>query len=217
MNQRMDADDLEPVIIMAKPVDPVERKGGMRLNAQMKDEVVKKAMEHGFAKRHKELLKEEQALTKAFWLKNFGPAKLKHARALGEPFVMESKDHYGKAVPDGFRMQWCVGGQYLTMYTQMPVPTGHIGNGNKHFRVTDQTLIDRCRAWQAATDKLREEESKAQGTLMGMLLRITTYPSLEKNWPQGVKFYSHLPKAYPFRHQVPAVQIDELNAALGIG
>lgn len=45
---------------------------------------------------------------------------------------------------------------------------------------------------------------------------IGTFSSLEKNWPEGKPFYKHLPKAFPFRHQVPAVLVAELNKSLGI-
>ena len=208
-------DELEPVIIMAKPVDPVERKGGMRLNLMMKQEIVEKAMKAAFEKREKDLLKEEQALAKACWMKNFGPAKLKHARALGEPFARENRDNYGAHQPDGVRISWAIGGHYVPLRTQMPIPT-HPGQ-DKHWRINDEKLIERCRAWQSASEDLKKEKEKIYGTLTGMLQHITTYPSLEKNWPAGKKFYEHLPKKYPFRHQGPAVLIDELNAALGIG
>lgn len=57
--------ELEPVIIMARPVD---RKGGMRLNNEMKVQVIDKAMSHAFDKRQEAMLKEEQAISKLLWL-----------------------------------------------------------------------------------------------------------------------------------------------------
>lgn len=212
--------DLEQVIVMAKVLDPVERKGGMRLNSQMKEEVIAKAMAHGFDKKKADLQKEGAAICRAFFLKNFGAAVLKHAVAIkGTPFVLLDHDRYGrkfgtKDAQTPF-MRWNVGGQTVDL-PSIGLPQEVHSYDKKSFVIKDEALIERCRAYQDASEKLREKSNQTIATLQGMLSRITTYPSLEKNWPQGSKFYKHLPEAYPFRHQVPAVQIEQLNDALGL-
>lgn len=215
-----DKAELEQVIVMAKVVDPIERKGGMRLNASMKNEVLEKAMTHGFDKRKAALLKEELQLSKLFYLKAFGAAAIKHAQAIEHtPFVNVNRDHYGKKLAKDATVssRWNVGGQTVDVAINPEHPRDAFsGYWKQPYTIKDETLVERCRTWQADKEKYKADYAKTAATLTGMLGRITTYPSLEKNWPAGVKFYQHLPKAYPFRHQVPAILIDELNASLGL-
>jgi hypothetical protein len=183
----------------------------------MRASIVEKAMKQ-FEPREKALLKEEQAISKAAWMKNFGPAKLKHARALGEPFVIEGKDYYGKAKPEGTQVTWAFGdyGYRFALHTQLPVPS-HVGSDvAKYFRVKDEAICERAKAWHDAVTKLVAEKGKTQATLQALLNKVQTYNSLEKTWPEGKKFYQHIPTDWPHRHQVPAIQMSELNAALGI-
>lgn len=214
-----DTGELEQVIVMAHVVDPIDRKGGMRLNMAMKTEVIDKAMAHGFDKRKAALAKEEVALSRLFYNKAFGAAAIKHAVAIAHtPFVNVGRDHYGK-VDKGARYttRWNVGGQIVEIVVTNDQPRDAFGGYWKQpFTITDRALIERCREYQAAMEQYQIDHNKTGATLHGMLSRITTYPSLEKNWPAGKPFYKHLPTAYPFRHQVPAVMIDELNAALGV-
>lgn len=191
----------------------IERKGGMRLNSTMKNEIINKALSHAFDKRFAVLLKEEQALSKAFWLQKFGKAKLAHAIALGKPFALVCQNIYGNKEPNGVSVRFNVGGHALMLRCLLPVTAR---STLEDVVITDEALIARCRLWQDAILALSNEQQKVTGTLTGMLQGISTYASLEKNWPQGKAFYKHLPVAYPFRHQVPAVLVDELNTALGI-
>jgi hypothetical protein len=211
-------DGLEEVIILARPVDPAERQGGMRLNMEMKKEVVNNAIEHAFSKRYRDVMTEETSLQRECWMKCFGKATLAHAKALGQPFMADpAKDRYGNVSKDGLPIQFSISGQYYNLRGRMPQPFHGFPGGIKELRIKeDPDLLERVRAMYDARKKIDDEVIKVRSTLEAMLQRITTYPSLEKNWPAGKKFYQHLPKKYPFRHQVPAVLIDELNAALGI-
>lgn len=207
-------DGPQPVIVMGQVV---ERKGGMRLNTEMKEQVVKKALSHAFDKRQATALKEEHALSRLFWLKAFGSRALAAAKVLGEPFVFVCKDNYNKARPEGVSVTWNVGGQHVALRSTMPLPTilTH-GHRDKNLVIKDELLVNRCRNWQNDSEMLRTEYQKVQGTLIGMLQNISTYKSLETNWPEGKPFYKHLPAAFPHRHQVPAVLVNELNKALGL-
>lgn len=221
MRSSEDNDDLEQVIVMARIVDPVDRKGGMRLNAAMKAEVVEKAMKHGFDKRKEALLKEELQLSRLFYLEAFGLAVLKHARALADtPFVYIGRDRYGRKLnkTDQNIVRWNIGGQTVDAHVDNNYPIPPNSDTTKFVIRQDKSpaLVERCRAWQADVEKFNKEYQQTSATLKGMLERITTFPSLEKNWAAGQRFYKHLPTAYPFRHQVPAVMIDQLNASLGL-
>lgn len=214
---RNTSEDMTEVVVMAKLVDPSERQGGMRLNAEMKKEVVTKAIEHAFAKRQKVIDIEGVAIGTAAYRKCFSPATIKHATALGEPWVLVGKNHYGTATEINI-LQFCINGEYhnLTFPSSLPTPRHFSNEDRKYLRIKDDALAERNSTHIAAQQKLVEERNKVRATLEAMLARISTYPSLEKNWPAGKPFYKHLPTKYPFRHQVPAVLIDELNTALGI-
>lgn len=214
-NLEEDVSEVQNVIVQARVIDPKERQGGMRLNSEMKGEVIEKALAHAFDKRQEALLTREHAISKRAWLSIFGPAKLKHALALGEPWVRVDKDRYDQKTKDGVHVQFTFGFKALSMRTHLPIPR-HGFSDSKDTRVKDESVVADAVAWAEDVATLTAEAQKVSTTLTAMLARITTYPSLEKNWPAGKPFYKHLPKKYPFRHQVPAVLVSELNAALGI-
>lgn len=212
-----DISETQDVIIQARVLDPAERQGGMRLNATMKREVVERALDHAYNKRSKALEAEHLALGTACYRKCFSPATIKHALALGQPWVRTDIDVYGKQAAYN-TVQFAINGQYhyLPVPSTLPVPAYVGGDDKKFYRVNDAALAERVSTYISAMQKLHVERTKTEATLGAMLSRITTYPSLEKNWPAGKQFYKHLPQAYPYRHQVPAIMIDELNAALGV-
>lgn len=212
----------EKVMLIARPLTQdetnefIDRKGGMRLNSAMKGEIITKAMAHAFDKRIAAMLKEEQTLGRAFFMKAFGPDKLRHALALGQPFVSVNEDFYGKPLPDGVSQHWRAGGQTVAIRMKdLPLPNGGCRD-TKKFTVTDEKLVARCRAWQGDTETFHADHQKAYSTLQAMLASINTFKSLQTTWPEGKPFYKHLPKAYPHRHQVPATLVSDLNKALGI-
>lgn len=216
-NQVIQADDGDPEMIEATiMVKPSERQGGMRLNNAMKLQVLDKALAHAFNKRTAALLKEEHILARLFWLNKFGPAKLKAALFLGEPFAVVCKDRYNNPAPDGLATTWNVGGHHVGLRTLLPIPM-HGTLDSVRCVIKDEALVARCREWQDNKAALEKERERVRSTLSGMLGNIASYTTLEKNWPQGKPFYKHLPTAFPYRHQVPAVLIDQLNADLGIG
>lgn len=203
----------------------MDRTGGMRLNNVMKGQVVEKALAHAFDKREAALLKEEHAIAKACFITAFGTKAIAHLKGLGEPFAYVNKDGYGLPAPTGTPVQWWVGGQQFNLRVfDIPIPR-HLGrstgdHGKKNpFSITMEkhpNLVQRCRDWQDEGLKLTREKTKVATTLNAMLQGISTYKSLEKNWPEGRPFYKHLPKDFPFRHQVPATLVSELNKALGV-
>lgn len=204
----------------------IERTGGMRLNSAMKDQVIKKAIAHAFDKREAVLLKEEHAIAKALFVHAFGARAISLVKQLGEPFVYANMDGYGNEKNTGTTTTWYVGGQHVNVrLLDIPVPQRfgerlRRDHGKKNpFSVSmekNATLVERCRAWQDACVTLMKEMEKVKTTLGTMLQSISTYKSLEKNWPEGKPFYKHLPKEFPFRHQVPANLVSELNKALGV-
>lgn len=204
----------------------LDRTGGMRLNNTMKDQVIKKALAHAFDKREADLLHEEHALAKACFVHAFGSQAIQMLKKLGEPFAYANVNGYGNVEPEGTVTPWFISGQHVQLrLVDIPVPRRFgerfaYDHGKKNpFSITmdkNAKLVERVREWQDAVVKLTEERNKVKSTLGAMLQGISTYKSLEKNWPEGKPFYKHLPKEFPFRHQVPATLVSELNKALGI-
>ena len=59
-------------------------------------------------------------------------------------------------------------------------------------------------------------EGEAANTLKALLASVGTYASLEKEWPEGKKFYASLPGDFPGNTGLPMVQIKQLNTLLGL-
>lgn len=184
----------------------------MRLNAAMKQQVVQKAMDHKFKKRVADNKAECLALGTALWDHLYGHAKRAMAKVPPEFFHKTERvgPHYN---PNYFNAQFTVAAQRVALNLQpgtpIPYSKGMIVND-------DQKLIDRCRAWQGDCEDLKAEQEKVSGTLTAMLQSMQTYARLEADWPEGKRFYQSLPVDFPFNHQVPAVQVKELNALLGL-
>lgn len=211
----------EKMILISRPATPdeaevIERKGGLRLTNVMRESVIKKALDHAFSKRFAKLLEDEHKLSHLFMVKKFGSAKIEAALVLGEPWVLHNKDYNDSPREDGLAVNWRVGGQHVQVHHLDPIPRNCHHGAAKHFTITDEKLVAKSREWQEASEALRTESNKTQHTLAAMLQSITTFKSLETQWPEGKQFYKHLPKDFPYRHQVPATLVSELNKSLGI-
>jgi hypothetical protein len=207
--------------MISRPAEPdelevIDRKGGMRLNTAMRSSILKKAIAHAFDKRFAEMKREGQRLGHAAMVSIFGSAKLAMARRLGPPFAVSCEDHYGRPAPEGRQVAFRVAGRVHTLLVQDPMPR-HLGNEDaKFFTVKDGKLQERISAFADASQALAAERSKTETTLTAMLAGVQSFKSLQRSWPEGERFYKHLPKEFPFRHQVPATLVADLNKALGI-
>lgn len=183
----------------------------MRLNAAMKQQVKAKALDHTFKKRLAAHHTEGRAIGDAMWAHLYG----EHKRALAKvPVKFLSVT---EAVPSTrFNATFTVAGQRVALNVTPGTP-----NPFRHYdavmgSITDTVLVDRCRAWQGAADDLNSSYTRATETLSAMLKNIQTYGQLEKEWPEGKKFYRSLPADFPYQHQVPALRVKELNEMLGL-
>jgi hypothetical protein len=205
--------------MISRPASPeekevIERKGGLRLNVAMKKSVVDKAMFHAFGKRDADNQKLSQSLGHAAMVDCFGHARLKAAKTAGEPFVYICTDLYGNKQPQGNLTNFRVGYKTIPLLVQDPLPVRL--HDMKWFTVKAPDLQAKIQAFADDLEALNVERRKTQTTLESMLQNLQAYSSLERTWPEGKKFYKHLPVDYPFRHQVPATLVADLNKSLGI-
>lgn len=211
----------ERVIMISRPARPdeveaIERKGGIRLNQTMRQSILKKAYEHAFSRREKALTALSQELGHLAMVESFGAATLKTAAKLGAPWVTICRNAYGEPSPDGTQINFRVGYQTHALLVKDPLPTGMRQTDAKYFTVKDERLKQRIADYEDERKKLLEEQAKTTATLNAMLGNIQTLASLERTWPEGKPFYKHIPTEFPFRHQVPATLVADLNKALGI-
>jgi len=202
---------------MSKRATVAESLTGManlRLNRDDKDEILSKAMIHGFKARKEALDAEEDALAvrchsliyskkvrdfidtvPAGWVKEIHPKNGKHRDAYENSLIVQ----IGHEVV------------YLNLHTStLRVKQGR---GTVLGVIEDQKIIDRYRALVAEREKLEEERGRAHNSLSALLERVRTLRQLAEAWPEGKDFYSHLK---PRASGVPMITISALNAALGL-
>lgn len=185
----------------------------MRLNAAMKSQVLDKAMAHRFKKQEADVNKEAQAIGMALWGSLFGQYKRLLVKVpkefLSYPRMSRAGDKFGG-------VNFTIGGQYHIYPLPLDLPIPNSGERTVRLTIKDNALIERHRAYLAAAEQLKSDKQKVSGTLSAMLVNIQTFRRLETDWPEGKPFYHSLPADFPFNHQVPAVQVKELNALLGL-
>lgn len=204
----------------------------MKLSGPMRAQVVVKALQHTFAKRWKDLLKEGEALGDATIDTLAGTAKAAIKKADEAGFCMRAQkvaDSYlkmeGGSTHYMRNVEATVAGQRFNImvtpnkaipvrqnrdgYQQTPVVLNHTKEGHTPH-------IEALQAWQNKGEQFTKDYAQAKATLEAMLKGLSTFAKLEEQWPEGKKFYQSLPVDFPFQHNVPAVQIKELNAMLGI-
>lgn len=211
----------ERVIMISRPATPdekevIERKGGLRLNGDMRAGIVAKALSHAFDKREAELLKRSQQQAHLAMVESFGAAKLAMAKKLGEPWTVTCTDGYGHKYPNGVPTNFRVGYKTIALMVLDPLPSMIRNADSKYFKVQDKELITRIETLADDQQALTTEKGKTKATLEAMLQNLQAYSTLERTWPEGKKFYQHIPKDYPYRHQVPATLVADLNKSLGI-
>lgn len=205
--------------------EKIERKGGMRLTNAMKASILEKVYDFKFKKTGEKLDATELKLSHRAMIAAFGTATLDALAKIGPPYAY--CDHHedgtkrsGELLEQwkGTKVAWVVGslGHQYSLYVKDPLP-GHVGYGHfKHFKVKDGKLAEDIMAWHQSCSDWTQAKREMQLKVNAVLNSVTTFNSLQKTWPGGERFYKSLPLDFPFRNQVPAVRVDELNSALGI-
>lgn len=205
--------------------EKIERKGGMRLTNAMRQSILDKLFDFKFKKSGDKLDALELKLSHKAMVAKFGTSTLEALAKIGPPYAYAAHDEDGTPLIGenllawrGTKIAWRIGdkGLQLTLFVKDPLPA-HLGwHGTKHFVVKEGTLAAQIIEWQEACEVWAKEKREMQVKVNAVLNSVTTFTSLQKTWPGGERFYKSLPLDFPFRNQVPAVRVEELNAALGI-
>ena len=205
--------------------EKVERKGGMRLTNIMRESIIGKVYDFKFKKSGEKLDAQELRLSHRAMVQCFGKTALDQLTKIGPPYAYVGHNSDGTKMNDkqleawkGEKVVFRVGtlGYQIALYAKDPLPQNHSYCRNQHYTVKDGALSDEIVAWQQACEQWSKEKREMAAKVNAVLNSVTTYNSLEKTWPDGSRFYKHLPIDFPFRNQVPAVRVEELNTALGL-
>lgn len=207
--------------------EKIERKGGIRLTQAMRDSVIAKAVDSKFKKSGEVLDKQEAKLAHKAMVAAFGRANLEALAKVGAPYAYVNCDDHGDPLTGealenykGRRVTWRVGalGYQHTMRVLDPLPlnVGYSSTNTKYFVVKAGPLADEIIAWQEACQEWLREKRALTNKVHGLLYNVTTFNSLQKTWPEGKKFWEHIPVDFPFRNQVPATMVSDINEELGL-
>lgn len=206
--------------------EKIERKGGIRMTVGMRESILGKVYDFKFKKSGDALNKLELKLSHRAMVASFGKASLEALAKIGPPYAVTAHDDHGDGLSGedlenwrGRKINWRVGslGYQIGMYVKDPLPMGNAHHYlSKFFTVKPGALADEIVAWQEERQKWIKEKREMQLKVNAVLNSVTTFNSLQKTWPDGERFWKHIPIDFPFRNQVPAVKVDELNDALGL-
>lgn len=208
----------------------LERKGGMRLTNAMRSSVMSKIYDFKFKKSGDKLDEKELKLSHRAMVATFGNAALEAVAKIGYPYAVTACDDYGQPTKDperialwkGRTVTWRVGGEgrQYNLRVKDPLPPHmdfrHDHETKKRFAVKPGALADEIMAWYEDCQAWLKEKKEVEAKVNAVLNSVTTFAALQKTWPDGERFWKDLPTEFPFRNQVPALRIEELNKAIGI-
>ena len=183
-----------------------------RLTNDMRSAITSAAVAHGFDARQEAFAAVEDSLAREAYAYVFTEAEIKAV---------------GKVPENWFRVDSClrfnVGGltiQLSTIDAGLPVPfkTKHEEYGGYHCHILGVImpgdLCDRIQSHAQNKDELKKARRAAHGSVQNMLYGVSTMKRLREVWPEGAAFYAAFETgAVP---GLPAVRVDEINAALGL-
>lgn len=205
--------------------EKIERKGGIRLTVGMRESIVTKVYDFKFKKSGDALDRTEARLAHKAMVAAFGKANLEALEKIGPPYAFWAHNAEGDRLnPEelaewtGNKVYWRVGdlGYQIGLRVKDPIPFHMYHQNTKRFTVKPGQLADDIIQWRADTDEWLKAKREMQLKVNAVLNSVTTFKSLQATWPDGERFWKHIPIDFPFRNQVPAVRVDELNAALGL-
>jgi hypothetical protein len=187
----------------------------MRLNAPMRQQIIRKAIAAKFDPIVAKLKAENLAIGHAFYQHLFGKQKAAIA-AVPKAFLHQpSEEEIKHGVDCKFQLSNGYTVRVDVPFTD-PVPSANSFRNPPLGVIKDEALCNRYLAWQHAVEDRDKDKKEAYETLSALLKSLTTYNTLEKEWPEGKPFYGSLPGDFPGETGLPMVQIKHLNQILGI-
>lgn len=183
-----------------------------KLTKYSREAIARRAVAHSFDPRQAELKIAEDRLAREAYATLFSDAELAIVATLPEGWVRLDAC-----------LQFNVGGQRITLDVSgdgLPVPYRPRGSENGGYYchqlgvIEHGDLCDRIQKHAQTVDTVKSERRAALRATEQMLGAVTTTGKLKEIWPQGAQFYAEYEDKPPVH--LPAVRVDEVNAALGL-
>lgn len=189
----------------------------MILNSVSRNHILKKAMQHAYAKRERDRDNEYDRLAKAIYEALFSK-KVQDAIAL-LPNCWYVTGHSHRLNVGGQTREWKFNGTGehggpRTGELRLPAETWtSIGvlTQDKHA-----ALIERISEYDKTANDLKSEMTKTEATLRSLLASVRTLEALGTVWPEGKKLYHDVSVAVPTPPGLPMIAMVDLNRALGL-
>lgn len=165
--------------------------------------IVRRALEHAFAKDDAAMAKRESALARRCYNSLYPAAVRKAVEAVPNGWISEAS-----------KLGFNVGGLHIDLKCEsaLRVPAG--GSWSRLGTIKDQTLIDAVNELLSDKRALGERRKQAEAATKAIVDSCGTTKQLRDVWPQGEAFYRHIEP--PTKASVPAAQIKQLNEMLGL-
>lgn len=164
-------------------------------------DVTRRAVDTAFKTKEAELVREEHDICRQAWELVFPEAERRMAAKMPAPWT---RRYINMPFRFGYRRV------VLKNDGTLPCPD----YSNDLGLVQDPALIARVEALDSAKVAVRAERERAEAAVGALVRRATTLKRLGEIWPEGAPHYAHL--AARAQHPVPAVQVDAVNAMLGL-
>jgi hypothetical protein len=181
-----------------------------RLTNEIRYDLRKKILNHGFLKSYGAILKEEQQLAKEVYDVQYPAAVQKHMQALPDKFL-----------PTGTTITVYVGGQCIELRLKEPHRFAYKWRDRYHQEdpfalVPGDQLADRCLKWARAKKKQSDEYQEAKLKTKKVLESVTTLKKLIEVWPEIEVFVMPFIKDKTKAVTALAVPIASLNRVLDL-
>lgn len=174
----------------------------VKLTGAMRDDIVRRAIGAAFDKEKAALDKRESAIARHCYNLVFSAAMRRKAKAL----------------PNGWcnvtvRPSFSVAGMHMEFRSEEELRVPYSG-GYRLGTITDKATVALIEKLQDDKRDYQDRRKRAEAATEALVGSCTTTKRLREIWPQGLAFYKHVePTVAP---QLPAAQIQELNAMLGL-
>lgn len=175
----------------------------MKLNHNVRVEILRNAMAHSFDKRQKALYKEENEVADKVYDSIVTPEMAKALKVLTDSglhwfanqTILSFSDHLSKS---------------MTMSKARPVPPWG------RLPAPKGDALKLLKEFAAKREKFEEERKQVEKDLLVLLKSVHTTEALLKVWPEGHKFFSQPPLTDKSKIALPAKRVEELNKLLGL-
>jgi hypothetical protein len=181
-----------------------------RLNASIREHIMRKALEHAFTKRRAELDKRQARWGAAVYRECMTPTGLKMVKRMPENWLV---------MTSSMRVEFAGEREMVTIAhgdKTLPVPGTWAPNAyaySKPPRIPASHPLNEERLLLSRDEQaIHDDKQRVRGNLHALLMAHSTLESLIKNWPECKKF---CPPA-PAQVTALALPVAELNKMLGL-